>query len=199
MYSIFDDVLEKAKMVADIATKKTGEAVEISKYKIEALRLNNHIKTLHEQLGSAVYSMSKYDYDNAELVEGLVDEIDETLLMLEAVNEKVSELKNVARCDVCGAKNIDENYYCSRCGSKIKNNYEDDFYSNPYGEKMNFDDDDCCGCGCDSDCGDDCNCGDRCSCTTSSNRNIDTTNFSGKRRSNFTTRKNDSKNDRKRK
>lgn len=163
MYSMFDDVLEKARMVADIAGKKTGEAVEISRYKVEALRLSNQVKNLHEQLGSTIYSMTKHDYDNPELVESLVDEIDETLLTLEAVNEKIAELKNIARCDICGAKNGEENYYCCRCGSKIKNNYKDGFYSNENGEKMTFDNVDC-SCGCGDECGNDCICDDDCNC-----------------------------------
>lgn len=127
MNTFFDEVVEKARIVADAAGKKTGELVELSKYKIDSIRINNDIEKLYRQLGQAVYSMVKGGYDNHDLVEGLTEEIDELLLHLDIINEKLGEMKQLSYCPACGAKNSRENFYCTRCGSRLKNEFEDEF------------------------------------------------------------------------
>lgn len=126
MYNTFlDEVIEKAREAAKLASRKTGEAVEISKYKMESIHISNEVKKLYEQLGASVYSMVKGGYDNPELVEGLTEEIDAMLLRLDAITEKISEMKSVSRCTACGAKNSLENYYCCRCGARLKTEFTD--------------------------------------------------------------------------
>ena len=121
MDTFFEDFCTKAKDVADAAAKKTGELVEISKYKIEASKINSEIRRTYEQLGSSVYSMVKGGYDNQELVNSLAEDIDELFMRLDAVNEKLSELKNAIICPVCGKTNAKDSMYCSKCGSKLQN------------------------------------------------------------------------------
>lgn len=126
MYNTFlDEIVEKAREAAKLASRKTGEAVEISKYKLESIHISNEVKKLYEQLGASVYSMVKGGYDNPELVEGLTEEIDALLLHLDAVAEKISEMRSVTRCPACGAKNSLENCYCCRCGARLRNEFTD--------------------------------------------------------------------------
>lgn len=136
MTSLFDTFFEKAKDVADVATKKTGEIVEISKHKLESVKINNEIEKLYQKLGNSVYSMIKGGYDNHELVEGLTEEIDELIMRLEAVNEKINDMKNVNYCTTCGAKNAADNYYCSKCGSRIKSEFKSE--AEPYDDADDF-------------------------------------------------------------
>lgn len=130
MNTFFDDLFLKAKDVADVASKKTNEFVEISKYKMECVKINNEIKKLYEQLGSSVYSMAKGGYENKDLIDGLVEDIDDLLIRLSFYNEKISDMKNEVKCPVCGAKNSDENYYCTKCGSRMKTEFEQPDESN---------------------------------------------------------------------
>lgn len=130
MNYFFDNFVDKAYSVVDAASKKTGEMVELSKYKMEAIKTNNQIEKLYEQLGKAVYSTIKSSYQNDELVDGITEEIDELLMRLDALNEKISEMKKMTRCPACGAKNQPENYFCSRCGSRLKSEFQDGFYDN---------------------------------------------------------------------
>lgn len=127
--NMFDTFIEKAKDVCDIATKKTGEMVEISKIKLECVKVNGEIKKLYEKLGSTVYSMMKSNYENQEVIDSLVEDIDENLAKLFELNEKLSDLKNVNVCNVCGAKNPEDNYFCAKCGSRVKNEFAG--YHNP--------------------------------------------------------------------
>lgn len=117
---MFDDLVLKAKDLADAASKKTGELYEISKYKCECIKLNGELKKLYEQLGSSVYSMVKNGYDNDELVHSLTEEIDERMNRLKEVNAMIAEIKDYITCPVCECKNSLDSSYCNKCGSKLK-------------------------------------------------------------------------------
>lgn len=120
----FDTFVEKAKDVCNIATKKTGDMVEVSKIKLECVKVNNQIKRLYENLGSSVYSMKKSKFENEAVIDSLTEEIDEELVRLSELNSKIADIQNLTICGFCGAKNTMTNYYCCKCGSHIKNEYE---------------------------------------------------------------------------
>jgi hypothetical protein len=141
--STFDDFVLKAKDLADAATKKTGEIVEISRYKYECIKINGEIKRLYEQLGSTVYSMKKYGYENEDLVEAITEEIDDCLDRLDEINDMINGMKKTVVCPVCGSKNETYSSFCSKCGTKL-------------GAENCCDG--CCGCG-DASEDDDCDCG----------------------------------------
>ncbi|MEG2813801.1 MAG: hypothetical protein RSA79_04285 [Oscillospiraceae bacterium] len=98
--------------------------VEVSKIKLECVKLNNQIKKLYENLGSSIYSMKKSNFENKDIIDSLTEEIDEALANLSELNLKIADIKNLTICNVCGAKNAVTNYYCCKCGSHIKNEYE---------------------------------------------------------------------------
>lgn len=155
MAGMFDDIILKARDLADAASKKTGELYEISKFKYECIRLNGEVKKLYEQLGSSVYYMIKEKYENNELVESLAEEIDERLARLKEINKIISEMKDVIECPICGSKNSVENIYCAKCGSKLKETYSAE---QPEEEECCNEKEDCC-CGCDADPEGGCDCG----------------------------------------
>lgn len=121
---IFDTIFEKAKDVYDIASKKTGEMVEISKIKLDCVKINNEIKKLYEKLGCSVYSMLKSDYENQDVIDSIAEEIDDKLKKLAYLNGKLNEMRNVIICSACGTKNPEENFYCCKCGSRIKTEFD---------------------------------------------------------------------------
>lgn len=118
--NVLDSIIDKAKDVAGAAGKKTGELVEISKYKLQAAQIHGDIRSGYEKLGSAVYSMVKAEYDNPELINSVVEDIDELLSKLEEVEEKIAQLRRVVKCPCCKASNPAESRYCSRCGCKLE-------------------------------------------------------------------------------
>ena len=127
MNNLFDDVLSKAKGAAYVATKKTGEIVEVSKLKLKCIQLNGQIKDEYEKLGSAVYSMRKNGYENEELIASVSAEIDSLLKELDEVSSKVESIKSIIVCPTCGKKNPDTSYYCSKCGSRIAQEFTNDY------------------------------------------------------------------------
>lgn len=119
--NVLDELVLRARELADTAGKKTADLYEVSKYKYECIRLNGEIKRLYEQLGSSVYSMIKGGYDNDDLVDSLCEDIDERLARLKEINRIIAGKKSLTVCPVCGTKNSLENTYCAKCGSRLKN------------------------------------------------------------------------------
>lgn len=117
--SRFDDLLIKAKNVANAAGKKTGELVEVSKLKLEAVQINSDIQKAYERLGNVVYEQEKTGADNNDLIALCVSEIDGLLAELTDLNAKINEVKNTVKCMNCGAENPEGSLYCARCGSAL--------------------------------------------------------------------------------
>jgi len=118
--STFDRFMNKAKDVADVAVHKTNEVVEISKLKIQALKLNNSISKAYEELGSVYYNHVKFN-GSSEMLHNCVAEIDRLLKEHEALSDAMQEVgkQPAIYCSACGRELGRETAYCSRCGSPV--------------------------------------------------------------------------------
>lgn len=119
MSSVWDDLMESAKTLADKAGKATDKAVEYSKMKYQSMQLSSDLRGLYEKLGNAVYTMVKSDFDNKELMDSIIAEIDDVKKRLEELNVKMAEQRNAVVCPACGAVSDKDACYCSRCGNKF--------------------------------------------------------------------------------
>lgn len=120
------NIVETAKELCFCASKKTGEIVEISKLKIECIRIGTTINRLYQRLGRYTYDSVKSDYKNDDLVASLVDDIDEYLEVMTILRTRIELCKTDVTCDICGGKNSKDNYYCAKCGSRVKNEFSDE-------------------------------------------------------------------------
>ncbi|MFQ9439762.1 MAG: hypothetical protein ACLR13_00610 [Acutalibacteraceae bacterium] len=82
---LFENIVSNAKQAANVVGKKTGELVDTSKLKLQAVDLNSDIKRNYEALGRAVYESRKQGIDSTE-------EIDDIIIL---INEKYDELDEV--------------------------------------------------------------------------------------------------------
>lgn len=118
--SNFSTFLHKTKAAANLATKKTGNAVELSKLKLKAMQLRSQIQSTYERIGTLTYEQRKTSTDNAELIEVCVREIDELFAELNDINVLISDIKNGVKCPGCDAVNDAGVVYCQNCGVNIK-------------------------------------------------------------------------------
>ncbi len=119
--SNFDSFIDKAREVADVAVQKTGEIVEISKVRLQAIKLNHNIQRSYERLGSMYYDSIKFGADSQDLLDACVKEIDDLLIELEKLNNIAhGESGGEIRCDKCGFENVAEAFFCARCGAPFK-------------------------------------------------------------------------------
>ena len=84
-----NEFINTAKELADLAGKKAGEAVEVSKLKINNVKINGELQKTYEKLGAFVYKYKKNGEVNDELIDMCVKEIDDLLSALEANEQKM--------------------------------------------------------------------------------------------------------------
>lgn len=115
----FDNAVNKAKEVFDVAYKKTNEVVNTQKQKFDIASVENKRAKDYEALGMLYFNMIK-DSDNLDdAVKSIVEEI-------KIKNEKIAELrgeinnaKNKRVCPKCNANISKDSTYCSVCGAKL--------------------------------------------------------------------------------
>ncbi|MBP1557094.1 MAG: hypothetical protein J6A76_04190 [Oscillospiraceae bacterium] len=120
MMSTFSTFLHKTKAAANIATKKTGNAVELSKLKLKAMQLRSQIQSTYERIGTLTYEQEKTSTDNTELIAVCIREIDELFVELNEINVLISDIKDGVKCPGCNAINDAGVVYCKNCGVNIK-------------------------------------------------------------------------------
>lgn len=125
MNRVLDDLIASAKNLASKAEKATDKAVAYSKLKYQSVQLASELKELYEKLGNAVYTMVKSDFDNKELMDSIISEIDEVKNTLQLVTAKMAEYKNTVICSACGAVNEKDAAYCNKCGNRFPPKAED--------------------------------------------------------------------------
>ncbi len=118
----FDNFLSKAKNVANVAGKKTGEMVEISKIKLQLIQLNGDVEKVYQRIGQLVYQQHSVGVENGTVIEAAISEIDGLLAQIAEVNAKLTVANEQIVCENCGCINSADSVFCSRCG--VTNSYE---------------------------------------------------------------------------
>ncbi len=117
--AMFEDVLSRAKSMAQSAGKKTEELVGMAKLRVQIGDLRREISSLYEGLGRLVYDSRTTEESVDDLIDACVAQLDEQLKELARLEERVMESKNVIRCDTCGAFNANDATFCNQCGNKL--------------------------------------------------------------------------------
>lgn len=117
---LFDGILYKAKSVADVAGKKTGDVVNFSKLKYQVKQTQWDIEKSYAKLGAFVYESKKSAEDFTDLIDLAVNEIDLLCEKLENLEQQILACRKVIKCSGCGKENELTNSYCARCGSSLE-------------------------------------------------------------------------------
>ena len=114
-----DEVLGKAKDVADAARKKASEIVRKTQIRMEINSLEKEIAATFEGIGRLVYDADKSGEDIAELKEDLYKTIEALRKKIDALRDELCEYNGAIRCKACGAINANDSVFCSKCGEKL--------------------------------------------------------------------------------
>lgn len=117
---MFDDFMDKARSVADTATKKTGEVVDMSKIRYEIKQTQWDIEKTYAKLGAIYYESRKSSESFEEVIELALSEIDALVNKLEELEVRLRSYKKVTKCPSCGKENDQSFFFCSRCGADIR-------------------------------------------------------------------------------
>lgn len=115
----WEDIVLKARDLADAAGRKVNDVTEIAVQKLEIADNERAIRLAIEALGGMLYDSRKEKAElNEELVAELIAQVDE----LTAANERLqAEIDNRRGCKTCacGCKNPENSAFCNACGKKL--------------------------------------------------------------------------------
>lgn len=105
--------------------KKTEEVVEIQKVKgqIRAMEMENEYDLA--DLGEIVYAKYLDGLVEDEDFAAICEEIGERLLIIDAMEKYLAELKGIEICTECDAELMKDAEFCSKCGAKVEHFVED--------------------------------------------------------------------------
>ena len=115
----WEEVVCKAKELADAAGRKAVDVVDIAKQKMKIAENDRAIRVTLEAMGGMLYESRKEGVEmNEELLAELIAQVDD----LTAANEQLqAEMDNRRGCKtcVCGATNPEGAAYCNACGKEL--------------------------------------------------------------------------------
>jgi len=94
---LFEEVVSKAKTVADTTGKRTGEMVELGKLKYKAKQISWEIERTYAKLGVIVYESKKTGGDFSTVIAAAVEELDKLNVDLDRLEEKIRDFKKTER------------------------------------------------------------------------------------------------------
>ena len=115
----FEDVVIKAKSVADAAGKKTVELVEMTKLSLAIAEAKDKNEKIFCEMGKIVYDAVKDDSDCIEEIKAKALIVDDNIVMINQLNEKLAQMKCMKKCAICGSDNQKVSTYCHKCGAKL--------------------------------------------------------------------------------
>ena len=115
----FDDAVNKAKDVFEVAKKKTSEVVSTEKRRLDISMLRSKMDKDLIRLGRIYFEKIKND----ELGEGeeksICDSIKVKSAEIARLTRDIEDIKNDNKCSACGATVAAGSSFCSVCGAKI--------------------------------------------------------------------------------
>ena len=114
-----EEVLCKARDLADAAGKKTGDLVNLTKLKFEAAEVSRTISMKMEKIGRVMYESHTTGEECGETLETLFAEIAELEGKADALADKMDDLRRTKTCLSCGKNNRSDAAFCQNCGEKL--------------------------------------------------------------------------------
>ncbi len=117
--SDFNSVFSKVKHIVNAAGRGTSVAVEISKLNLKIMQVNTMLQSTYERIGTLYYEQERKGVNNSDKLTLCALEVDDMLLELADLGEKIAVLKRGVICPKCRTVNPTHSGYCSRCGANI--------------------------------------------------------------------------------
>ena len=115
----WEDIVLKAKDLADAAGRKVGEAAEITKQKLKIAENERGIRLALEAMGGMLYDSCKEGAAlNEELLTELMAQVDDLTAANEQLQAEIDNRRGCKTCE-CGVQNPDGSVFCNACGKKL--------------------------------------------------------------------------------
>lgn len=118
--AFIDELKDRAGDVYQIAGKKMGEAVNLTKVKMAITDKQGTLRSLYKELGEIVYRNYKNEVEDPEAIEDKIAEIDIAAESIEELKKEYRKIKNIIICPSCNAEIEADVNYCPKCGEGIQ-------------------------------------------------------------------------------
>ena len=115
----WEDVVCKAKELADAAGRKVVDVADSTKQKLKIVENERGIRDAMEALGQIYYDHCKGEGISDELVQALIAQIDEYMAANQRLQAEIDQRNGQRTCS-CGAANPIHASYCNNCGKALK-------------------------------------------------------------------------------
>ncbi len=116
----FDSIVDDLRIVAEEMGKKTKEAIELSRLRMEKIQVKSDMRKNYENIGELVYAEHRLQENNADVIEIFKKEIDREYEHISEISARIRKLRKRAQCPACGAQNEADAAYCSHCGAEMR-------------------------------------------------------------------------------
>ena len=115
----WEDIVCKAKELADAAGRKATDVADLAKQKIKIADNERAIRVTLEALGGMLYESRKEGaVMNEDLVNELIAQVDELTAANEQLQAEIDNKRGRKSCS-CGATNPENAAYCNACGKEL--------------------------------------------------------------------------------
>lgn len=115
----WEELIGKTRDAAELARRKTGDFLEVTKLKLALSDVEKQITTTMEGIGRLVYDARKSDEDVSDLLEQAFAAVDDLEKEANDIRAQICVYKNVKECAACHALNDEDAVYCAACGNKL--------------------------------------------------------------------------------
>lgn len=115
----FEETFQKAKDIFDVAVKKTGDFVSVSKQKISVSGLENKLNNAYAELGKLQYNTLKDAEIEDHALSSAVGEIKNLIGEIKALTDEIDEAEGKITCTKCGEKSPTGSAFCNKCGKPL--------------------------------------------------------------------------------
>lgn len=114
--SILDEFDKKISDLSKNAVQKSKDMSESLKISSAIKDEENKINQLYTKLGREFYFQDK---KITEKIIAICEQIDKSIATIQQLNYELLKLKKVVKCPNCDTENLDEAFFCLKCGTKL--------------------------------------------------------------------------------
>lgn len=117
---IFDQISKEAQKAGEFIVEKATIAKDFTVATWNSAEIRNRIEKLYKAIGKAVYAAHTTEAENAEEIEGYIEEINALKIALKEKEEVRQGICNRKTCPACDKAINKDSVYCPHCGVQVK-------------------------------------------------------------------------------
>ncbi len=115
----FDNAVDKAKDMLDVAKRKTDEVIAIEKLRYTVSSLKAKLSSDYKNLGMLYYEAQNGNEKLSDNIAAAVENINQKKNLIKKTEAQIADIKNKRICPSCKASVEKDAMYCSVCGEKL--------------------------------------------------------------------------------